>query len=126
MITSKIVFDYNSDKKDFLIYNGNIIVFRKKQIFFISIPNLEVESKLELPDNIFSVNIVNPRTMIVVEKGYMEQLEVDTWKRMWWKANFGRNINIFDLMPIGAGKKLFFYNKGDNNFYSTANEEATN
>ena len=126
LITSKIVFDYNSDKKDFLIYNGNIIVFRKKQIFFISIPNLEVESKLELPDNIFSVNIVNPRTMIVVEKGYMEQLEVDTWKRMWWKANFGRNINIYDLMPIGAGKKLFFYNKGDNNFYSTANEEATN
>ena len=57
--------------------------------------------------------------MIVVENGYMEQLEVNTWKRLWWKANFGKNMSFINLMPIGAGKKLFIYNKEDNKFYYT-------
>ena len=120
-IEHKIFFEpyLDNQNQDILIYNGSIITFRKKQIFFISIPDLEVVSRLELSDNIISINIVNPRTMIVVENGFMEQLEVNTWKRLWWKANFGKNMSFINLMPIGAGKKLFIYNKEDNKFYYT-------
>ena len=58
--------------------------------------------------------------MIVVENDYIEQLEVNTWKRLWWKANFGESKQFVNLLPIGTDNKLFIYNKKNNIFYYTS------
>ena len=111
---------FNSDnkiKKDYLVFNGNIITYDEKNIIFYNIPDLETVSKIEVSDPICSVNIVNPRTMIVVENEYMEQLEVNTWKRLSRKTNFGKNKSLAHLLPIGVEKKLFIYNKNEHKFY---------
>ena len=116
----KNIFKDKSEKRDLLVYNGNIITFYKNNMFFLNIPNLDVVSVLELMDNISSINIINPRTMIVVENDYIEQLEVNTWKRLWWKANFGESKQFVNLLPIGTDNKLFIYNKKNNIFYYTS------
>ena len=109
---------FNTDKnKDFLVYNGNIITFKYIDVLFYSIPNLEIVSRLELLDNIVSINIVNPRTMIVVEGNYVEQIEVKTWKRLYSSINLLINKRLTDFSPIGANNKLFFYNKKDHIIY---------
>ena len=109
------------DKKkeiDFIVFNGNIITYGGKEILFYSIPNLESVSKLELLDTVLSVNIVNPRTMIAVEINYIEQLEVNTWKRLYNQINLLPKKSLNNFKPIGAGKKLFFYSKSDNIIYN--------
>ena len=55
--------------------------------------------------------------MIVVENEYMEQLEVNTWKRLSCKPIFGKNKSLAHLLPIGVEKKLFIYNKNEHKFY---------
>ena len=119
-ITRKPLFEYKSSIRDLLVYNGNIITFIKKYILFFNLPDLELVSRIELSDHICSVNIVNPRTMIVVEYEYIEQLEVNTWKILWRKANFLQNKYFMNFLPIGAGKNLFLYNKEDNKIYYTS------
>lgn len=99
----------NEKEKDFLVFNGSLLVYKEKEIYFYNIPYLEVVSKLELSDNILSINIVNPKTMIVVENNYIEQLEVNTWKKLWIRQEFSNKV-INALKPIGVGNKLFFYN----------------
>ena len=74
-------------------------------------------SCLTVSDDIVSLNIVNKKTFIVVEKKYTEQFETNTWKRLWRQLSFGENVNNEKLSVIGAGKKLFFYDKESNNFY---------
>ena len=99
-------------EKDFLVYNGSILVHKQQEILFYNIPYLEVVSKLELSNDILSINIVNPKTMIVVENDCLEQLEVNTWKKLWIKKS-PSNKSLNDLKPIGVGNKLFFYNDED-------------
>ena len=105
-------------EKDFIVFNGNILIPKKKEILFYNIPHLDNVSKLVLNDNILSINIVNPRTMIVVEVTYIEQLEVNTWKRLYNQINLQPNKTLNNFRPIGAGKKLFFYSKSDNIIYN--------
>lgn len=102
---------------DCLVFNGNVIIYNEKDIIFYSIPNLSRVSCLTVSDDIVSLNIVNKKTFIVVEKKYTEQFETNTWKRLWRQLSFGENVNNEKLSVIGAGKKLFFYDKESNNFY---------
>ena len=110
-------------EKDFIVFNGNIITYGGKEILFYNIPKLELVSKLELLDTVLSVNIVNPRTMIVMEINYVEQLEVNTWKRLYNQINLQPNKNLNNFKPIGAGKKLFFYSKSDNKIYNAFSDK---
>ena len=110
-------------EKDFIVYNGSIITYKEKEILFFNIPNLELVSKLEVLDPILSINIVNPRTMIVVEINYIEQLEVNTWKRLYNQINLLPNKSLNNFRPIGAGKKLFFYSKSDNIIYNAFSDK---
>ena len=116
VITKKNVFNLDKNR-DFLVYNGNIMTFKSKEVLFYNIPNLEIVSKLELLDNIISINIVNPRTMMVVEGNYIEQIEVKTWKRLNNSINLLINKRLTDFCPIGGSNKLFFYNKKDHIIY---------
>ena len=110
-------------EKDFIVFNGNILIPKKKEILFYNIPHLDNVSKLVLNDNILSINIVNPRTMIVVEVTYIEQLEVNTWKRLYNQINLQPNKTLNNFRPIGAGKKLFFYSKSDNIIYNAFHDK---
>ena len=105
------------EEKDFLVFNGNILVNKNKEILFYNIPYLEIVSKLVLDDDILSINIINPKTMIVVENNCIEQFEVNSWKKLWTQDNLIYNKSIKDFRPIGAGKKLLFYNNKDNIIY---------
>ena len=60
--------------------------------------------------------------MLVVEGQYIEQLEVNTWKRLWRTISLGIKVNLENIYPIGAGKKLFLYNKEDNVIYFAAHK----
>jgi len=71
---------------------------------------LDLVSRLKLLDKIISINIVNSRTMITIEDGYIEQIEINTWKRLWNRLR----PNTQDFLAIGAEKKLFIY---DNKIY---------
>ena len=51
--------------------------------------------------------------MITIENEYIEQIEVNTWKRLWNRLR----PNTQDFLAIGAEKKLFIYNKYDNKIY---------
>ena len=104
-------------ENDFLVFNGNILVNKNKEILFYNIPYLEIVSKLVLDDDILSINIINPKTMIVVENNCIEQFEVNSWKKLWTQDNLIYNKSIKDFRPIGAGKKLLFYNNKDNIIY---------
>jgi hypothetical protein len=112
--------------KDFIFFNGNILVPKKKEILFYNVPHLDNVSKLVLNDNILNINIVNPRTMIVVEVTYIEQLEVNTWKRLYNQINLQPNKTLNNFKPIGAGKKLFFYSKSDNIIYNAFPDKIEN
>ena len=101
---------------DCLVFNGNVIIFNCKNIFFYSIPNLHKVSSMTVNDNIISLNIVNKKTFIVLENKYVEQFETKTWKRLWRSISLG-DLTMETLMVIGAGKKLFFYSKVNKNFY---------
>ena len=118
VINYRIKFSNDTNKTSFLVFKGNIITFEKDKMIFLNIPKLNIVSKIQLSEFIYSISIINPRTMIVIEKDYIEQLEVNTWKSLSIKTNFGENNGLY-LLALGAGKELFFYNKSDHRFYST-------
>lgn len=102
---------------DCLVFNGNVLIFNDKSILFYTIPNLEKASCMNVPDTIVSINLVNRKTFIVLESKYMEQFEANTWKRISRQISFGEVLNNNNLKVIGAGKKLFIFNKDNNTFY---------
>ena len=103
---------------DCLVFNGNVLIFNKKDIFFYSIPNLKKVSALSVNDDVVSLNIVNKKTFIVVEKKYFEQFEANTWKRLWRQLSFGETLNNMEqILVIGAGKDLFLFQKDSNIIY---------
>ena len=111
IIHNKQILEKN--EQNILVFNGNVLTYEKKEVLFYSLPNLDLVSRLELLDKIISINIVNPRTMITIENEYIEQIEVNTWKRLWHRLR----PNTQDFLAIGAEKKLFMYNKYDNKIY---------
>ena len=109
---------------DCLVFNGNVLIYNAKNILFYSIPNLEKVSTLTVDDYILSFNIVNKKTLIVVQARFIEQFETNTWKRLWRQISFGiKAKNLEKLMTIGAGKQLFFYDKQNNVIYEATRKE---
>ena len=110
---------------DCLVFNGNVILFNENNILFFSIPKLEKISCLTVADNVLSINLVNRKTLIVVEEKYVEQFEANTWKRLWRQISMGEEVNNSSLVVIGAGKELFFFHKDRKMFYKLVveNEE---
>ena len=102
---------------DCLVFNGNVLIFNDKSILFYTIPNLEKVSCMNVADTIVSINLVNRKTFIVLENKYLEQFESNTWKRISRQIGFGEITNNKSLKVIGAGKKLFIFNKDNNTFY---------
>ena len=102
---------------DCLVFNGNVLIPSEKSILFYTIPNLEKVSCMNVADTIVSINLVNRKTFIVLQSKYMEQFEANTWKRISRQIAFGEMINNNNLKVIGAGKKLFLFNKENNTFY---------
>lgn len=97
---------------DCLVFNGNVMLFDSQKIYFYSIPNLKQVSSITVEDDIISINIVNKKSFIVLENRYIEQFETKTWKRLWRQLSLGGlGLNTKNLSVIGAGTKLFFYNK---------------
>ena len=110
----------NPKNVDCLVFNGNILVANDKEILFYSIPNLNKVSSISVTDYIVSLNIVNKKTFIVLEKKYFEQFEANTWKRLWRRLSFGENMeNLEHSLLIGAGKELFLFNKENTMIYKT-------
>ncbi len=108
----KILKVLSSNKTDCLVYNGNVMVPEDNKIMFYTIPNLENVSKITVNDTIVSLNLINRRTFIVLEKKYIEQFEANTWKRLWRQIGFGEIIqNLSEVLIIGAYKELFLYSK---------------
>ena len=114
----------NPKNVDCLVFNGNIIVAENKNIVFYSIPNLTKVSSITVVDYITSLNIINKKTFIVIEKKYVEQFETNTWKKLWRRLSFGENItNLEKIILIGAGKELFLFNKEDRKIYKAVPKE---
>ena len=111
---------------DCLVFNGNVLIFDEKSILFYTIPNLEKVSCMDVSDTILSLNLVNKKTFIVLESKYMEQFEANTWKRISRQIGYGEMVNNNNLKIIGAGKKLFIYNKENNTFYLGVEKKEEN
>ena len=111
---------------DCLVFNGNVLIFSEKSILFYTIPNLEKVSSMTVADTIISINLVNKKTFIVLESKYMEQFEANTWKRISRQIGFGELLNNNNLKVIGAGKKLFIFNKENNTFYLGVEKKEEN
>ena len=102
---------------DCLVFNGNIIVPNGNDIYFYTIPDLDRVSQITVSDKIVSLSLVNKKTLIVVEEKYLEQFETNTWKRLWRQISLGENIQNNQFNVIGAGNKLFLYEKEKKIFY---------
>ena len=102
---------------DCVVFNGNVLVYNESYINFYSIPNLERVSQIKVADKILSLSIANKKTLIVLEEKYVEQFETNTWKRLWRQISLGENMKNEVFNVIGAGKKLFFFNKESKMFY---------
>ena len=102
---------------DCLVFNGNIIVPNGNDIYFYTIPDLDRVSQITVSDKIVSLSLVNKKTLIVVEEKYLEQFETNTWKRLWRQISLGENIQNNQFHVIGAGNKLFLYEKEKKLFY---------
>ena len=72
---------------------------------------MENVSTLTLFDDILSLNIVNRKTFIVLQKKYIEQFETRTWKRIsrFIKSQDFEKQENYSI--VGAGKKLFLFDK---------------
>ena len=75
-------------------------------------------SQIEVEDTILSLNLVNKKTLIIVEDKYVEQYETNTWKRLWRKIDLPDSS--FDV--IGAGENLFLFDKEKRIFYQLVPE----
>ena len=116
--TLKLIKTLNDYKNiDCLVFNGNIIVPSENNIYFYTIPDLDRVSQITMSDKIVSLSLVNKKTLIVVEEKYLEQFEANTWKRLWRQISLGENIQNSQLHVIGAGNKLFLYEKEKKIFY---------
>lgn len=111
-----------NSRKDCLVYNGNVLISDYSKINFYSIPNLQKVSTVYTSEYILYMCIPNKKSFIIIEDNLIEQLEINTWKRIsiLKDSDFGLKINNKkNLYVIGLGKELFFYNKENKILYST-------
>lgn len=114
-----------------IIFNNYILVPNSNMIYFYSIPDIKKVSSISTSGKIVSLNVIKRKTLLVLEetdkkplveiKYYVEQFELNTWKRL-----FGEFINIKEeikyknnncIKIFGEGIDLFLYYGKTRNIY---------
>ena len=66
----------------FIVYNSHILVSEWNEIFFYSIPDFFLVSVIQVTCVIKSFFIPNKNMFLIIGKNYIEQLELNTWKKI--------------------------------------------
>jgi hypothetical protein len=78
---------------DFSIYNNHVLLPKKNNINFYTIPDFILVSKIQVNEKINSFLIPNKNMLLVIGDNSIEQFELNTWKRVSKLMN--ENILVF-------------------------------
>jgi len=115
-IKNKMRLDFIEDTEylyDFSICNNHVIMPKKNNINFYTIPDFVLVSKVQLNEKINSFLIPNKNMILVIGDHSIEQFELNTWKRISKLMN--ENILIFPnekIKIIGNSNELYLFENG--------------
>lgn len=98
---------------DFSIYNNHILLPKKNNINFYTIPDFVLVSKIQVNEKINSFLIPNKNMILVIGDNSIEQFELNTWKRVSKLMN--ENLLIFPnekMKIIGNSNELYLFENG--------------
>ena len=104
----------NENEANFIVYNCHILVPEKNTIVFYSIPDLISVSIIKVTEQIYSFLIPNKNIFLLIGNNSIEQLELNTWKRV----SKYINRDLFDFpkknqIIIGNNKELYLFENGE-------------
>jgi hypothetical protein len=101
----------------YVLYNCHILISNpnnKYNISFCSIPDLEVVSIVQVTEPIIRFLIPNKNTFLIIGNHSIEQLELNTWKKISILVNENMfNFNESNMDIVGNNKELFLFYKGE-------------
>ena len=98
---------------DFSIYNNHVLLPKKNNINFYTIPDFILVSKIQVNEKINSFLIPNKNMLLVIGDNSIEQFELNTWKRISKLMN--ENLLIFPnekMKIIGNSNELYLFENG--------------
>jgi hypothetical protein len=98
---------------DFSIYNSHVLLPKKNNINFYTIPDFILVSKIQVNEKINSFLIPNKNMLLVIGDHSIEQFELNTWKRVSKLMN--EKILIFPnekMKIIGNNNELYLFENG--------------
>ena len=98
---------------DFSIYNNHVLLPKKNNINFYTIPDFILVSKIQVNEKINSFLIPNKNMLLVIGDNSIEQFELNTWKRVSKLMN--ENLLIFPnekMKIIGNSNELYLFENG--------------
>ena len=98
---------------DFSIYNSHVLLPKKNNINFYTIPDFILVSKIQVNEKINSFLIPNKNMLLVIGDNSIEQFELNTWKRVSKLMN--ENILVFPnekMKIIGNSNELYLFENG--------------
>ena len=99
----------DSKNFDYIIYNDHILFPDNKNIIFYSIPNLKVVSIITVSEPIFYFLIPNKYMLLLIGRNSIEQLELNTWKKVSKYFNTIYDFKKDNCKIIGNNKELYLF-----------------
>ena len=111
--TFKYIKSLRIDNRNFIIYNNHILISNNKVIEFLSVPDLLKVSEVEVSFPIIDFVIPNKHMILLIGKNSIEQLELNTWKRVSKLIDDEFNFEDEDISIVGNGNELYMFDKED-------------
>ena len=111
--TFKYIKSLRIDNRNFIIYNNHILISNNKVIEFLSVPDLLKVSEVEVSFPIIDFVIPNKHMILLIGKNSIEQLELNTWKRVSKLIDDEFNFEDKDISIVGNNHELYMFDKED-------------
>ena len=100
-------------KFNFIIYNEHILLPDNNNINFYSIPSLKLVSIINVSETIHYFSIPNKYMLLLIGKHSIEQLELNTWKKV--SKFFNKDFDFIkeNSKIIGNNKELYLFEKDE-------------
>lgn len=118
--TDKLTFqnklnDYYDNFINFIIYNNHILIANNNVIHFLTVPDFLKVSEVHVSEPIIDYIIPNKNMILLIGKHSIEQLELNTWKRvskLMDRELFNFEENKKDII-VGNNNELYLFKNED-------------